>query len=576
MLKESIFIVNQLNKEPFLKNLSFPYFEGLSPIELIDIINEVLTEIQPNHSENIKDNNDEGRVQEIMKLLLVLEYEAIKDCCDTQTISEGLENNDKTVIIPILHWLLQNVQALKNKAYLDKFTQPVDVPMHLQHDESICAYMNQQRELIQSFHETFSVYDDARPSCQAKENALAEYKTLQQDKNNLLRRKDKVQEQLESLLQSPKRYVQAARKLRLEMEREEKLARQNTEQEEQLLQAQKRLAELESQTSGQPVQDANPTVVMRELQKDIKANTVKVTEELPAELEEMRDTVGMLRKLAEVPEVSALQLMDVKKQIQDVTSKVNNRTAEIALNQACEEERRNAMREKASVLKQQKISKAKELQQLKDWLESRDSALKASVTQADLHDEERKLRDELLNKKAALRKKCQQVAALKAKNAEQQKVQKKEERYFQALVKVVEAEKDKPGPSLAQKAVERIVAVRKGEHSPSNSAEMKKIKTAIASLKSDHSALMEEYSLVREQCHALVKMFQKKKTCRSAELTDQLTSLTAKMAELEKQVGEKKALLEVTKTKLDVAHAELKVQKRPKQLKLPSRQVIAQ
>lgn len=557
MFKELIFIVEQLNKQPFVKNLSFPSFERLSPLELMEILNEVLAEIQPKHAENIQGKTAEERVQEITILLSLLEYEPIKDCCDLEAITEGLENKDKVAIYPVLFWLLQSVPALKRKAYLAQFTLEVEVPVHLQQDATIYLYINKQKELIQTFQHSFLVYEGLQPSCISKNNTIADNKMMQNNKHSLLKQRDRLQKELELQAKSPGELLKAARQLRLEMEREKELAWQTQEQAEQLSQAQQRLSELKRRSRGQSEADADPTTVMTDLQQDIKANTAKVAEKLSAELEDMRKKVNVLQILAKIPTVTARQLLEMKNQIKNVTSQIHKRTVKMAISHTCEEEKLNSMREKASIINQKKTSKARELQDLKERLESAERELKVSAKQADAHDGRQNLQEELKLKKNVLRKKYEEFRRLKAELQRKEKTLKKAERYVQPLVQILEAEKGKPGPSNAQKTLERMVAAKKKEHSQTDKAKMGKLKSMMDSLRSTISAMVEEHSSARRQCHELLDQFWSKSSYRAAALNKKVTSLSDKTAELEKQFNEKKALLEAIKTKIEAATLEL-------------------
>lgn len=568
MLKESIFIVRELNKEPFVKNFSFPVFECLSPLALMEILNEVLTEIQPKHPENIQDKTAKESVQAIITLLSILEYEPIKDCCDLEAIREGLENKEKVVIYPILSWLLQSILALKRKAYLAQFTLEVDVPVYLQQDETIYIYMNKQKDLIQTFQHRFFVYEDMQPSCVSKNNTLANNKMMQNNKSSLLKQTEKLRKDLELSVKSPEELLKAARQLRVEMEREKELARQTQEQAQQLSQAQQRLSELKRQSRGQSGADVDPAAIMTDLQKDIKANTAKVREKLPAELEDMKRKVSVLQKLAKIPAVTPSQLLEMKKEIKDVTSQIHKRNVKMAISYSCEEDKLNSAREKASIMNQNKNSKAGELQDLKKRLESAERESKVSAQQEDAPDGGQSLREKLKAKKSILRKECQEVAQLKAKHAELRRMErslKQREQYFQLLVQILEVEKGKPGPSDAQKLLERMLAAQKNEHSQTDKTEIGKLKSMMESLRANVSAMMEENSSVRCQCHELLDQFERKRTYRAKALKEKAASLRDNTAELEKQVEEKKALLEVIRTKIKAATGELQAYQPPPQ-----------
>ena len=43
-------------------------------------------------------------------------------------VAVGIINSDKNVIMPILLWLLKNIQGKKERVYLSRFLVPIEVP----------------------------------------------------------------------------------------------------------------------------------------------------------------------------------------------------------------------------------------------------------------------------------------------------------------------------------------------------------------------------------------------------------------------------------------------------------------
>lgn len=557
MLKEAIVIVNQLNQEPFLKNLTFPLFEALAPAKLMEIFNEVLTEIQPKHAENIQDKTDEDRVQQIIGLLTILEYGPIKGHCNLQAIREGLEHKDKMMMCPILFWLLQDVPARKRKAYLSQFTLDINVPLYLAHDKTICMYMERHKEQLQAFHKIFAQYEDMQARSVARNNLIVENKTLTRQKSSMLKLKERLHVKLESMTDSPNELLKVARQLRLEMEREKELARQSAEQEEQLSRGQKILYKLEHQSRGQVVADADPMAIMEELQKNFEANTVKVNETLPVELEDMRKNVAMLQNLAEMPSVTAAHLLETKKQIKDVTTEMNRHNVETALNQTCREEKLNSMREEASIINETKKSKAKELQDLKDRLGSAEKELRMSP---DVNDMERNLLAELRSRKDDLREKYGEVIGLKATHADLQETAKnlkKRAQYLKPLLNILEDEQAQASLGDTQKTLERMLAVKEEVNSQNDKSETRKLMTMMVHLRTNLSQVTEEYKAVRQQCHELLDRYETESMQGKPALKQRVTSLRGKVAELEKKFNEQLAQNEVNQKKLKAAILEL-------------------
>ncbi|TWW57610.1 hypothetical protein D4764_07G0003290 [Takifugu flavidus] len=258
----------------------------------------------------------------------------------------------------------------------------------------------------------------------------------------------------------------------------------------------KRVSELEEQTKGHLVAGDNAADLIVELRNEIEANTVKVMEKLPTELEKMRKEVDALQKLAEMPVVTAAQLLEMKNQIQDVTSKIHKRTVKIIIDQSCEEDRLKSIREKASAIHQTNNLKAQELQDLKDRLAFCREKGEGKRHADSLHDGEWGLWDELKCKKINLRKKYEEI---------------------------LEAEKDKTGPSDVQRKLERMAFVKKKDQSQTDMCELRRLKAMMASLTSYMSTLREERKAVRQQ--ALEDRFELKRAYGTTALNEKLKLL---------------------------------------------------
>lgn len=53
MSEQLKFIVEQLNKDPFKKNFNLITFDSLEPVQLLQVLNDVLTEIDPKVNETM-------------------------------------------------------------------------------------------------------------------------------------------------------------------------------------------------------------------------------------------------------------------------------------------------------------------------------------------------------------------------------------------------------------------------------------------------------------------------------------------------------------------------------------------
>ncbi|MED6237838.1 Intraflagellar transport protein 81 [Ataeniobius toweri] len=74
MSEQLKFIVEQLNKEPFRKNFNLITFDSLEPMQLLQILNDVLAEIDPKQSIDIREEMPEQTVKRMSSLLGMLKY----------------------------------------------------------------------------------------------------------------------------------------------------------------------------------------------------------------------------------------------------------------------------------------------------------------------------------------------------------------------------------------------------------------------------------------------------------------------------------------------------------------------
>lgn len=201
-MSESLkFIVNELNKTPFNKSYNLISFDSLEPLQLLQVLTDVLTEIDPKvcriHSNcsmingtqtphspqppcfmlsncwnflidfsfqqkvDVREEAADQTAIRIFGILRILKYKPpsessnlwvqyksslITPCfCLSQStwvvfrsnFRQGIVQGDKHVIYPILEWLLNCIPDLKKRAYLARYLVKVDIPSDFMADEQI-------------------------------------------------------------------------------------------------------------------------------------------------------------------------------------------------------------------------------------------------------------------------------------------------------------------------------------------------------------------------------------------------------------------------------------------------------
>uniref|UniRef100_A0A4W5QZ90 Intraflagellar transport protein 81 homolog n=1 Tax=Hucho hucho TaxID=62062 RepID=A0A4W5QZ90_9TELE len=113
MSKQLTFIVEHLNKDPFKENVHLITFDSLEPMQLLEILNDVLAEID---------------TKRMFTLQGMLKYKPPGNMSDPSSFRQDLVTGSKPVIHSILHWLLQRITELKKRAYLARFLVKLEVP----------------------------------------------------------------------------------------------------------------------------------------------------------------------------------------------------------------------------------------------------------------------------------------------------------------------------------------------------------------------------------------------------------------------------------------------------------------
>uniref|UniRef100_A0A3B4FIK6 Intraflagellar transport protein 81 homolog n=1 Tax=Pundamilia nyererei TaxID=303518 RepID=A0A3B4FIK6_9CICH len=423
MSEQLKFIVEQLNREPFKKNFNLITFDSLEPMQLLQILNDVLAEIDPKQAIDIREEMPEQTVKRICALLGMLKYKPPGNLSDVSSFRQGLVTGSKPVIHPILHWLLQRVPELKKRTYLARFLVKLEVPADFLQDDIINDTYHQYEELVEGFKTYHKECEQLRTSGFSTAEIRRDISAMEEEKDQLIKRVERLKKRVESV-SNHQRMLEQARQLRVEKEREEALTQQKQEQKNQLFQAEQRLLRSEQQLKDlrQAAADANPESLMKRLEEEIKINSYMVSEKLPKELEGMRRTVQFLQKVASEPAMGQADLQELEDKIKEADSQINQLIEKRMMRYDPMDDKLSLYRQQASIIARRKESKAEELQEAREELAAAERELRQRTNQTQGSDGEEVIRgDEMKRLVAKLRskgtvykKKRQEIAELKA------------------------------------------------------------------------------------------------------------------------------------------------------------------
>uniref|UniRef100_A0A3Q1FQA1 Intraflagellar transport protein 81 homolog n=1 Tax=Acanthochromis polyacanthus TaxID=80966 RepID=A0A3Q1FQA1_9TELE len=548
MSEQLKFIVEQLNKEPFKKNFNLITFDTLEPMQLLQILNDVLAEIDPKQALDIREEMPEQTVKRMCALLGMLKYKPPGNLSDVTSFRQGLVTGSKPLIHPILHWLLQRVPELKKRAYLARFLVKLEVPAEFLQDDA---------EVNKTYHKEC---EQLRTSGFSTAEIRRDISAMEEEKDQLIKRVERLKKRVESV-SNHQRMLEQARQLRVEKEREESLTHQKQEQKNQLFQAEQRLLRSQQQLKDmrQAATDANPESLMKRLEEEIKINSYMVSEKLPKELEGMRRTVQYLQKVALEPAMGQADLQELEDKIKEADCQINHLIEKRMMRNDPMDDNLTLYRQQASIIIRRKESKAEELQEAREELAAAERELRQRSSQAQGSDGEEVIRGDelkrllvkLRGKGTVYKKKRQEIAELKAEYGVLQRTEeilKQRHETVQQKLQTMEAEKGISGYSNTQEELERVSAMKseldekKGRTLDDMSEMVKKLNSMIVEKKSALAPIIKELRSLRQHCQELSQEYEEKKaqyeSC-AAGLESNRSKLEQEVKALREEMGQK-------------------------------------
>ncbi|XP_024132037.1 intraflagellar transport protein 81 homolog [Oryzias melastigma] len=585
MMSEQLkFIVEQLNKEPFRKNFNLVMFDSLEPMQLLQVFNDVLAEIDPKQSIDIREEMPEQTLKRMTLLLGMLKYKPPDNMADVKTFQQGLVTGSKSVIHPILHWLLQRVPDLKKRAYLARFLVKLEVPAEFLHDDIISDTYSQYEELVESFKMYHKQCEQLRTSGFSTAEIRRDISAMEEEKDQLIKRVERLKKRVESV-SSHQRMLEQARQLRVEKEREESLAHQKQQQKNQLFQAEQRVLRSHQQLKDmrQSAADANPESLTRRLEEEIQINSYMVSEKLPKELESLRRTVQYLQKVAAEPAMGQPNIRELEDRIRDVDSQINLLIEKKMLRNDPIDDKLTLYKQQASIISRKKEAKAEELQEAREALATAEREMKQRHSQSSQGeevvrgDELKRVVAKLRSKGTAYKKRRLELSELKAEYGVLQRTEeilRQKHEAVQEKLQAVEVEKGISGYSSTQEELERVSAIKteldekKGRTLDDMSEMVKRLNSSIVEKKSALAPIIKELRSLRQRREELSQEYSEKKaqyeSCAAglesnrSQLEQEVKALKEEMAQKENQYHYINSMSEIIEMQMQQAAEEMK------------------
>uniref|UniRef100_A0A8W8IXD0 Intraflagellar transport protein 81 homolog n=1 Tax=Magallana gigas TaxID=29159 RepID=A0A8W8IXD0_MAGGI len=255
MSEQLKYIIQELAKEPFSKTYNLISFDSLEPLQLLQVLTDVMSVIDPKQKVDIREEAPDQTAVRMFNTLRILKYKPPTE----QIFRSGLVQGDKLVIYPILEWLLKRIPDLQKRAHLARFLVKVDVPPEIMAEDPIPDLYAQYEESMDQFKDLHKEAEGLKNAGYNTGEIKKDISNMEDEKEQLIKRVERLKRKVESHPNSTT-MMNVARNLRLERDREKKLAEQRQEQSTLIQHEDQRIRRLQSQLNDtrQAAVGANP------------------------------------------------------------------------------------------------------------------------------------------------------------------------------------------------------------------------------------------------------------------------------------------------------------------------------
>uniref|UniRef100_A0AC34Q2R0 IFT81 calponin homology domain-containing protein n=1 Tax=Panagrolaimus sp. JU765 TaxID=591449 RepID=A0AC34Q2R0_9BILA len=214
-------IVDGLNGSPFNRHYSLVTFDSLPKEKLLQTLSDVLCWIEGMPDIDIRSESPDETAMRIMQALRILKYPPPRDIDHVQKWRLDIVEGEKLSIYPILDWIFNNVDRLKERIYLAKYLTKTEVP-----PEEITPEIQRIQNIIfdkmEEFKQIHQRIVESRADYARAEDIRADLKIMDEEKEQLERKIEKVK-RITSGKGDLHKYLEMASRLRMEVERNEQL-----------------------------------------------------------------------------------------------------------------------------------------------------------------------------------------------------------------------------------------------------------------------------------------------------------------------------------------------------------------
>ena len=523
------FIVDRLNESPYKRNFNLISFDSLQSLQLLQILNDVMTEINPQQLVDLREEEPEQRVVRMLNFLRVMKYKPKTDGGSVSVFRQGIVQGDKPIIYPIIQWLLEHSIELKKRAYLARYLVKLDIPQDIIHDYEVSETHSMYLDLIQQFKELHKESEQLKQSGVSAAEIKKDIISMEEEKEQLIKRIERVKKRVDTV-HNKEKLTLAARQLRQEREKEANVLNQRQTQRNQLNFAEQKISRLQSQLKDLHAAGLglNANDLIKRIEEENQVNTFLTQDKLPKESDTKSKYLSTLKKVADEPAMGQSELDILNKQIKDLSSEINQLVEKRMVRNDPIDDKLSVFRQQAAVIGNKKNSAAETLQEAMDEFQTTETELKERRNQLkdteDVQilkgDEFKRYVNKLRGKSTIYKKKRLELSELQAEVgvlSRTEEILKSHEQHAQAYLSNLESKHGVSGFNATQDEIEKVSTLKseldqqKGKTLEDMSQLVVQLTNSIAEKKSSLAPIIKELRPLRQECQELTVTYDEKK-----------------------------------------------------------------
>lgn len=543
-------IVDSLNNAPFNRNYNLISFDSLQDVQLLQVMNDVFTEINPQQAADIRQEDPEQRVVRMFTFLRLLKYKPPTEGGSLSKFRTGLVQGEKHVIYPILQWLFEKLPDLKKRAYVARFLIKLEVPGEILMDPEVGDTHMKYLDLIEEFKESHKGSEEIKDSGFSAGEIKKDILSMEEEKEQLKKRLERVKKRIDSVPNKDSILLSAS-DLRKERENEAHLEEQKISQKNQLNHAQQKLQRMTMQLQDMRSAGMGVTAegLVRKLEEENQVNTYMCNEKIPKEIENKKKYGENLQRVASEPAMSNSDLDALNAKIKSLSAEINALVEKRMVQSDPMDDKLSVFRQQAAVISNKKNAAAEKMQEVTDELHNAEEELtekKQQLKDSDgvevlKGDDFKRYVNKLRGKSTVYKKKRQELAELKAEFgvlSRTSEILRGKDQQTQALLANIEGKHGVSGFHQTQEELEKISTLKseldeeKGKTLEDISQMVVQLTNTIAEKKSNLAPAIKELRPLRQQYQELSSMHEERK----AAFDSTVAGLESNTSKLEQEV----------------------------------------